>query len=429
MNHFHYRDGALHAEEVALSVIADAVGTPVYVYSTATLRRHYEVFAAAFEGLPVTICYALKANGNVAVVRTLADCGAGADIVSEGELRRALAAGVPANRIVFSGVGKATEEMAFALQAGILQFNVESEAELETLSQVAAGMGREAAVAVRVNPDIDAVTHTKISTGRGTDKFGIPMERAAAVYAHAATLPGLRPVGLAVHIGSQLTDLEPFRLAFVAVADLVRSLRADGHAVRRLDLGGGLGIPYRDEEPPPPARYGHMVREIAQSLDCELIVEPGRLLVGNAGVLLSRVLYVKEVRGRRFVIVDAAMNDLMRPIVYDAWHGIRPVRQPPHGAAVEPADVVGPICESGDTFAIDRLLPPLSSGDLLVFDSAGAYGSVMASTYNSRRLVAEVLVHERAHAVIRPRMTYEALLAQDRTPPWLRGSEAERGAA
>ena len=429
MNHFHYRDGVLHAEEVALPAIADAVGTPVYVYSTATLTRHYTVFAAAFEGLPVTICYALKANGNVAVVRTLADCGAGADIVSEGELRRALAAGVPANRIVFSGVGKAAEEMAFALKVGILQFNIESEAELEALSQVAAGMGREAAVAVRVNPDIDAGTHTKISTGRGTDKFGIPLECAAAVYSRAATLPGLRTVGLAVHIGSQLIDLEPFRMAFIAVANLVKTLRADGHAVRRLDLGGGLGIPYRDEEPPLPTGYGDVVRGVAESLDCELIVEPGRLLVGNAGLLLSRVLYVKEVRGRRFVIVDAAMNDLMRPIVYDAWHGIRPVRQPPQGAAVAPADVVGPICESGDTFATDRPLPSLASGDLLVFDSAGAYGSVMASTYNSRRLVAEVLVHERAHAVIRPRMTYDALLAQDRLPPWLSGSEAERGAA
>ncbi len=419
MNHFDYRDGVLCAEEVPLPLIAAEVGTPVYVYSTATLTRHYRVFTAAFGEQPVTVCYALKANSNLAIVKTLAELGAGADVVSEGELRRALAAGVPASRIVFSGVGKTREEIAFAVATGILQFNVESEPELELLSELAAAHGAEAQVGIRINPDVDPNTHAKITTGLKENKFGIDLERVPAVYARAAALPGVRPVSVAVHIGSQLTDLGPFRAAFTRVAELTESLRAQGHTVERLDLGGGLGIPYSEDLPPTPAEYAETVLAAVGHLGCELVLEPGRVLVGNAGVLLSRVLYVKEGRQRRFAVIDAAMNDLVRPTLYEAWHGIRVVVQTAPEAALEPVDIVGPVCETADTFASRRHLPPLKPLDLLAFASAGAYGAVMASGYNSRRLVPEVLVRGENYAVVRPRQTYDEMLAQDVLPDWL----------
>ena len=401
--------------------IAAAVGTPVYVYSTATLMRHYRLFEAALAGLPHLICYAMKANSNLAVVRTLAALGAGADVVSAGEYRKARAAGVPGERIVFSGVGKTREEMRLALTGGVRQFNVESEPELRALSEVAASLGLTAPVALRINPDVDARSHDKISTGRKEDKFGIPLARARDVYAQAARLPGIEVVGIDMHIGSQLTDLAPFEAAFARLAGLTVALRADGHAIRRLDIGGGLGIPYtRDNSPPPlPADYGALVARLLGPLGCEIEVEPGRLIVGNAGILLARVIWVKEGDGRRFVILDAAMNDLVRPAMYGAHHDIVPVRAAPAGAPLEPCDVVGPVCESGDTFARGRLLPPLAEGDLVAFRSAGAYGAVMASEYNSRPLVPEVLVRGDHFAVIRPRPSFDDLIARDRLPPWL----------
>lgn len=418
MNHFAYRDGALFAEDVAIARIADAVGTPFYCYSTATLTRHYRVFADALADLNPLICYALKANGNLAVVKTLADLGAGADVVSEGELRRARAAGVPPERIIYSGVGKSRADLASAVEAGIHQINVESLPELETLSEVAAAQGRVMDIAIRVNPNVDAETHHKISTGRKEDKFGIDIGDASAAYARARELPGVNPVSVAVHIGSQLTSLSPFRAAFTRVAELVRALRAGGHAISRLDLGGGLGIPYRDETPPAPADYAAMVRDTVGGLGCALAFEPGRMLVGNAGILVSSVLYIKQGHDRRFVIVDAAMNDLIRPALYDSFHALLPGREPAPGTVLEPADVVGPVCETGDTFAVARPVPPLVTGDLLAFATAGAYGAVMSSTYNARPLVPEVLVKGDGYTVVRKRQSHEALMALDSFADW-----------
>lgn len=418
MNHFQYRNGELFAEDVPLSRIAAAVGTPFYCYSTATLTRHYKVFAEALGDLDPMICYAVKANGNLAVIRTLADLGAGADVVSEGELRRALAAGVPPERIIFSGVGKSPAELASAVEHGIHQVNVESMPELEALSQVASARGATMDIAIRVNPNVDAETHHKIATGRKEDKFGIDIGDAPAAYARAAALPGINPVAVAVHIGSQLTSLAPFRTAFTHVAGLVGALRDAGHAISRVDLGGGLGISYADETPPAPADYAAMVRETVGGLGCALAFEPGRMLVGNAGVLVSQVIYVKQGHNRRFVIVDAAMNDLIRPTLYDSYHAIIPVTEPATGAAVEPVDIVGPVCETGDTFAVGRDVPPLITGDLLAFGTAGAYGAVMSSTYNARPLVAEVLVKGDAYAVVRKRQSYEEMLALDNLAEW-----------
>ncbi len=424
MNHFDYVNGELCAEGVALSRIAAEVGTPVYCYSTATLVHHYRVFAEAFAGQNATICYAVKANANLAVIRTLAELGAGADVLSEGELLRALAAGVPASKIVFSGVGKSKREIALALDSGISQINIESEPELAAVNEIAVAKGLSAPIAIRVNPDVDPNTHDKITTGRKENKFGIDYQAAPGLYQRAAALPGIEVVGIAVHIGSQLTDLAPFAEAFHLVAEVVTELKAKGISIRRVDLGGGLGIPYRDEVPPTPKAYAEMVGNATKGLDCEIVLEPGRLLVGNAGVLLTRVLYVKQGSSKTFVIVDAAMNDLMRPALYDAYHEITPVRAPEtpeSGGTGEDmvADVVGPICESGDFFAKDRPLTMLQSGDLLAIRSAGAYGAAMASGYNSRPLVAEVLVKDDAFAVIRPRQTHQEALASERMPDWL----------
>ncbi|WP_417316783.1 diaminopimelate decarboxylase [Emcibacter sp.] len=421
MDHFGYRNGEMYAEEVPVREIADAVGTPFYCYSSATLERHYKVFTEAFEknGLDLLLCYAVKANTNQSVIATLAALGSGADVVSEGELRRALAAGVPAEKIVYSGVAKTAREMAFALEAGIYQFNVESVPELHQLSQVASELGREAAIAFRINPDVDAKTHAKISTGKSENKFGVPWLQAREIYAEAAGLPGIRVVGLDVHIGSQLTQLEPFREAFERVGQLIGQLREDGHEISRLDLGGGLGIPYdpTDPEPPSPEAYAAMVKDVVRDLGCRIIIEPGRLLVGNAGILVSQVIYVKEGEERKFLIIDAAMNDLVRPSMYDAYHEIVPVCQ--NDREQEAFDVVGPVCESGDTFARGRRLVPLESGDLLAIRSAGAYGAVMSFTYNTRLLVPEVLVKDDKFAVVRPRTSYEQLIGLDQLPDWL----------
>ncbi len=421
MDHFEYRDGWLFAEDVPVAAIAEAVGTPAYCYSTATLARHYGVLADALSGagLDAGICYAVKANSNIAVIRTLAALGAGADVVSEGELRRALAAGVPADRIVFSGVGKTAEELAFALESGIHQINVESEPELALLSEIAVARGMRAPVALRVNPDVDAGTHEKITTGRKENKFGIEWARAREIYRQARDLPGIDVVGVACHIGSQLTDIAPFREAFLRIRDLVAVLRADGFTIRRLDLGGGLGVPYEGETPPSPADYARAMAATLGDLGCRLVVEPGRLLVGNAGILITRVVRMKEGATRTFAIVDAAMNDLLRPALYDAHHAIVPVAQAPADAPRRPMDVVGPICETGDTFARQRSLPPLAAGDLLVLRTAGAYGASMASTYNSRLLVPEILVKGAHFAVVRRRPTYEEMLAAETVPDWL----------
>ncbi len=417
---FRYRDGVLGAEAVPLARIAEEVGTPFYCYSVGALERAYRTLATALDGLPATICYSLKANSNLAVVRTLAALGAGADVVSEGEARRAIAAGIPARRIVFSGVGKTRDELAFALDCGIGQVNVESADELELLGELAAAGGARMAVAVRVNPDIDARTHEKIATGRKEDKFGVDFAQAKAIYARAREISGLEPVGIAMHIGSQIDDLEPFRAAFTRLAELVGELRAQGHEVARLDLGGGLGIDYGDAPAPPSAaEYGDLVRQIVAPLGCELQFEPGRSIAGNAGVLVARVLYTKPGGSRSFVIVDAAMNDLQRPALYGAYHAIVPVAEPAAGAPEKPVDVVGPICETGDTFAMGRTLPPVAAGDLLAFCSAGAYGAVMSSNFNSRPLVAEVLVGGARFAVVRPRQTYDEMFGRDRIPDWL----------
>ncbi|MQA66297.1 MAG: diaminopimelate decarboxylase [Alphaproteobacteria bacterium] len=419
MDHFTYRNCVLHAEGVPLTRIAEAVGTPAYVYSSATLENHYRAFADAFAGQKATICYAVKANSNQAVIRTLARLGAGADVLSEGEMRRALAAGVPAGRIVFSGVGKTRDEIRLALEHGVGQINVESEPELDLVAEVAASMGTRAPIALRVNPDVDARTHEKITTGRKENKFGIDIRRAPAIYDRAAEMPGIEVVGIAVHIGSQLTELAPFRDAFGLVAELAGELRRSGHAIRRLDLGGGLGVPYRDETPPSPGAYAAVVKEATGPLDVEVVLEPGRLIAANAGILLTRVLFVKAGDTRTFVVVDAGMNNLIRPALYDAWHRIVPVAEPPPGAPERPVDVVGPVCETGDIFARDRSLPVLHSNELLVVRSAGAYGAVMSSTYNSRPLVPEVLVKDDAFAVVRPRQTIEQLLGLDSMPDWL----------
>ncbi len=421
MDHFIYHNGTLHAEDVPVTEIAAAVGTPFYLYSTATLSRHFRLFDEALEGMDHLVCYAMKAASNQAILKTLASLGAGMDVVSGGEYLRAQAAGVPGERIVFSGVGKTHEEMRLALAGGIRQFNVESEPEMEALSAIATQMGKVAPIAIRVNPDVDARTHAKIATGKSENKFGIPISRAREVYALAAGLPGLDVVGIDVHIGSQLTDLEPFRLAYAKVAELTESLRADGHDIRRLDLGGGLGIPYTrsNEAPPLPTDYGAMIRETLGHLGCEIEIEPGRLIVGNAGILVSRVIYVKSGEDRDFLILDSAMNDLIRPAMYDAHHDIIPVEEPAPGNDGRIYDVVGPVCESGDTFARGRQMPELNAGDLVAFRSAGAYGAVMASEYNSRPLIPEVLVHERQFAVIRARPTFDEMIKRDTIPEWL----------
>ena len=404
-----------------MAEIAAAVGTPFYVYSTATLERHYRLFDDALAGMEHLVCYAMKAASNIAILKTLARLGAGMDVVSGGEYRRAKAAGVPGERIVFSGVGKTRDEMRLALEGGIRQFNVESEPEMEALSEVAVSLGLRAPIAVRVNPDVDAKTHAKIATGKSENKFGIPISRAREVYALAARLPGLEVIGIDVHIGSQLTDLEPFRLAYQKLADLTHVLRSDGHDIRRLDLGGGLGIPYTssNEAPPLPSQYGAMIKEVLGDLDCEIEIEPGRLIAGNAGLMVSGIIYVKSGEGRDFLILDGAMNDLIRPAMYDAWHDIIPVIQPAPGAEQRPYDIVGPVCESGDTFARQRMMPQLQPGDLVAFRSAGAYGAVMASEYNTRPLIPEVLVNGQEFAVIRARPTFDEILNRDTIPEWL----------
>jgi diaminopimelate decarboxylase len=416
MTEFDYRHGVLHAEDIAVSDIATQVGTPFYCYSDAALTRRYNAFNDALSGQNATICFAVKANSNQAVIRTFADLGAGADVVSEGELRRALAAGVPANRIIFSGVGKTRDELSFALAQGIHKINVESVPELQVLDELATE--RPVEIGIRVNPDVDAKTHEKISTGRADNKFGIDITQAREIFAQARAMPGVKPVSVAVHIGSQLTDLAPLRAAYEAVAKLVTALRSDGHEIDSLDLGGGLGIRYKDETPPSLTGYAQMVQETTGNLGCRLFVEPGRMLVGNAGILVTQVIYDKQTQSRRFVIVDAAMNDLIRPALYDAYHAIRPAAEPTADAPQSAADIVGPICETGDTFSRDRRLPELQTGDLLVFDSAGAYGSVMSSTYNSRLLIPEVLVKGREFAVVRPRPSYDDLLKLDRLAKW-----------
>ena len=420
MHHFAYRDGVLHAEAVNLASLAQAVGTPFYCYSTATLERHYRVFAGAFADVPSLVCYAVKANSNQAVIATLAKLGAGADVVSGGELKRALAAGVPPDKIMFSGIGKTAAELALALDENILCVNVESEPELELLSAIAAGKGRTANVSVRVNPDVDAKTHAKIATGRAENKFGIPISRARAVYAQAAKLPGLRVVGVDMHIGSQITELSPFDDAFALLSDFVRQLRADGHTISHVDLGGGLGIPYRDDnEPPPdPSAYAEVVKRATRGLDCKLIFEPGRLIVGNAGILVTRVLYLKRGEAKTFVIVDAAMNDLIRPTLYEALHEIQPVAEAAPGARRILADVVGPVCESGDFLALDRDMAEPNPGDLLAVMTAGAYGAVQSGTYNTRPLIPEVLVRDSEWALVRPRLEADQLIGLDRLPPW-----------
>ncbi len=421
MDHFLYRDGELFAEDVPVADIAAAVGTPFYLYSTATLTRHYQLFDDALDGMEHMVCYAMKAASNQAILKTLADLGAGMDVVSGGEYARAKAAGVPGERIVFSGVGKTRAEIRAALEGGIRQFNVESEPELLVISEIAASLGKTAPITVRVNPDVDAKTHAKIATGKSENKFGIPIAKARAVYAEAAALPGIDVIGIDVHIGSQLTDLEPYELAYRKVADLTEQLRADGHNIRRLDLGGGLGIPYTrsNEAPPLPSDYGALIKRTVGHLGCEIEIEPGRLIAGNAGILVSRVIYVKEGEGRNFLILDGAMNDLIRPAMYDAHHDIVPVVEPDAGVEQQPYDIVGPVCESGDTFAKNRMMPPLRAGDLVAFRSAGAYGAVMASEYNTRPLVPEVLAKCDQFAVIRQRPDFDEIINRDTIPPWL----------
>ncbi|TNJ47653.1 diaminopimelate decarboxylase [Phaeobacter sp. B1627] len=421
MDHFLYRDGALFAEDVPVAEIAAAVGTPFYVYSTATLLRHYRLFDEALEGTEHLVCYAMKAASNQAILKTLAEAGAGMDVVSQGEYLRAKAAGVPGERIVFSGVGKTADEIRTALSGGLRQFNVESEPEMEVINAVALELGVVAPITVRVNPDVDAKTHAKIATGKSENKFGIPISRAREVYAHAASLKGLDVIGIDVHIGSQLTELDPFRLAYQKVAELTEVLRADGHDIRRLDLGGGLGIPYTrsNEAPPLPVEYGQLIKDTLGHLNCEIEIEPGRLIAGNAGLMVSRVIYVKHGEDRDFLILDGAMNDLIRPAMYDAHHDIVPVIEPAPGTEPHRYDIVGPVCETGDTFAKERVMPPLGAGDIVAFRGAGAYGAVMSSEYNSRPLIPEVLVHGDQFAVIRPRPTFDEMINRDTIPEWL----------
>jgi diaminopimelate decarboxylase len=422
VDHFEYKNGELYAEDVRLADLAAAVGTPFYCYSTATLVRHYTVFTEALAGLDTQVYFAVKANGNIGVLATLASLGAGADIVSIGELRRAEAAGIPASKTVFSGVGKTAEELRAALDAGVHQINVESLPELHSLSQIASGIGATATVAIRVNPDVDAKTHAKITTGKSENKFGIAWEQAEAVFAEAARLPGIDVAGVAVHIGSQLTDLAPYRAAYTKVRGLVETLRGQGHDIRVVDLGGGLGIPYDAEDPPSPADYGVMVKEVMDGIGCRLAFEPGRMICGNAGVLVSRVVYVKEGVDRSFLILDAAMNDLIRPAMYDAYHTVVPVKQSAVGDNMAPVDIVGPICESGDTFAKGRMMPKLDPGDLVVFRSAGAYGAVMSSTYNGRDLVPEILVNGGAYEIVADRLRIDDMIAREHVPEWLNRS-------
>jgi diaminopimelate decarboxylase len=419
MHHFAYRDGVLHAEDVSIKALAEEIGTPFYCYSSATLERHYKIMDDAFAGSDHMICYAMKANSNQAVIRTMAELGAGMDVVSEGELRRALAAGVPARKIVFSGVGKTAREMALALREGIACFNVESEPELELLSEVAKRVGQRATVSIRVNPDVDARTHYKISTGKAEDKFGISYKRAREVYARAAALAAIDVAGIDMHIGSQITELEPFEKAFRLMGELTEDLRRDGHNITHLDLGGGLGVPYRgsNDVPPHPDEYAAMVKRVLGHLNVKFMLEPGRMIVGNAGVLISRVVYVKDGTEKHFVIQDAAMNDLIRPTLYDAYHDIIPVAEPSSPETML-ADVVGPVCESGDYFAKARRLPRLVQGDLIATMTAGAYGAVQAGTYNSRPLIAEVLVKHGKWALVRPRQSYEELIGMDRLASW-----------
>ncbi|CEG06868.1 Diaminopimelate decarboxylase [Afipia felis] len=421
MHHFHYRNGVLHAEDVDIDRLAEAVGTPFYCYSTATLERHYRVFAEAFAGLDTLVCYAMKANSNQSVLRTLARLGAGADVVSGGELMRARAAGIPADRIVFSGVGKTESELRQALAENILCINVESEPELDLLSRIAHETGNTARISLRLNPDIGAGGHAKISTGKSENKFGIPLEGARAVYARAAKLPGIRVTGVDMHIGSQITDLGPMESAFTLLVDFVRTLRADGHAIDHIDFGGGLGIPYESDLPVPPApdAYADVVKRVTRGLDCTLMFEPGRMIVGNAGILVSRVIYVKHGEARNFVIIDAAMNDLIRPTLYEAHHDIIPVREVSSPGDGIVADVVGPVCETGDYLALGRHLPALKAGDLVAVMSSGAYGAVQAGTYNTRGLVPEVLVKGDQYAVVRPRIDPAQLIGMDRIAPWL----------
>ena len=426
MHHFAYRQGLLHAEDVSLVQIAEAVGTPFYCYSTATLERHYRVFADACEGADAEICYSVKANSNLAVLATLARLGAGMDVVSEGELRRVLAVGVAPDKIAFSGVGKTQAEMAFALQQGIFAFNVESEPELRLLSETAAALGKPARIALRVNPDVDAKTHHKIATGKAENKFGIPFAQALPLYRLARELPGIEPRGVHMHIGSQITDLAPFRNAFALLKELVGRLRADGFAIDFVNLGGGLGVPYKTDEPAPPLpeAYGRLVKEAVGGLGCKLLFEPGRMIAANAGILVCRVLYVKQGEPKMFTIVDAAMNDLIRPTLYEAYHEIWPVAEPAPGGATIVTDVAGPICETGDYLALARPSAELHAGDLVALMTAGAYGAVLASQYNSRLLVPEVLVSGDRFAVTRPRPSYGDMLAAERLPDWLKG---ERG--
>ncbi|QWW67441.1 diaminopimelate decarboxylase [Rhizobium sp. WYJ-E13] len=421
MNHFEYRDGILHAENVSVPEIAKAVGTPFYVYSTATLERHYRVFTEAFGDVDSMVCYAMKANSNQAVLKTLGRLGAGIDVVSEGELRRALAAGIPADRIMFSGVGKTPNEMDYALEAGIYCFNVESEPELEVLNQRATRAGKKAPVSFRINPDVDARTHAKISTGKKENKFGISWERARTIYARAASLPGIEVTGIDMHIGSQITELRPFDDAFKLLHDLVNTLRADGHDIHHVDIGGGLGIPYKDDNNPPPLpdAYASVVKNQLRALNCKIVTEPGRLIVGNAGILVTEVIYVKDGGEKTFVIVDGAMNDLIRPTLYEAYHEIKPVVISAANAPRIRADVVGPVCETGDYLALDREMATPKPGDLLAVGTAGAYGAVQAGTYNSRLLVPEVLVKGDEFHVIRPRRTYSELIGLDSVPAWL----------
>ena len=421
MRHFDYRDGVLHAEDVNLAALAEAVGTPFYCYSTATLERHYRVFADAFAGVDHLVCYAMKANSNQSVLRTLAKLGAGADVVSGGELKRALAAGIPANKILFSGVGKTEAELRAALAANILCINVESEPELDLLSKLATETGCTARISIRVNPDVDSRTHAKISTGKSENKFGIPIARARAVYAKAAKLPGITVTGIDMHIGSQITDLGPMEEAFRLLAEFVTTLRGDGHTISHVDFGGGLGIPYYEDRaaPPEPLAYAQMVKRVTHNLGCTLMFEPGRMIVGNAGILVTRVIYVKHGDARNFVIIDAAMNDLIRPTLYEAYHQIMPVRAAPKDAPVMVADVVGPVCETGDYLALGRNLPEPKAGDLLAIMTAGAYGAVQSGTYNTRPLIPEVLVKGDQYAVVRPRIEVDALIAMDTPAPWL----------
>lgn len=423
MHHFAYRDRALHAEGVSIAAIAEAVGTPFYCYSTATLERHYRIICDAFAGVDAVVCYAMKANSNQSVLMTLAQLGAGMDVVSGGELARALAAGVPGARIVYTGVGKTEHEIAAALDAGILGINIESEPELDLVAHVARAKGVSVPVAFRINPDVDAGTHAKINTGRAENKFGVAFSDAPRLYAAAAGLDGIDVAGVAMHIGSQVTDLAPFENAFTLMADLVHTLRRQGHDIRHLDLGGGLGIPYsRDDSPPHPDEYASLVKRILGPLGARLVLEPGRLIAGNAGILVSRVIHVKRGADKSFLVIDAAMNDLVRPTLYDAHHDLLAVVEPDPDAKIAPYDVVGPVCETGDYLALGRELPPLAAGDLIALTTAGAYGAVQSGTYNSRPLIAEVLVKGAEFAVARPRQSIDDLIGLDRIAPWLEGT-------